>query len=108
MLFSVVLIPQLGTQNAERALIVVSIVAAIVVFASLAGSRGAAPADDAQDERNPVAAGIGELVAVAVGLIIAIALTTRVPKVPDGLDRLRPLSADVRDATQSTCTSAKA
>lgn len=84
LVFSVVLIPQLGTQNAERVLVVVAIAAAAVLFASLIGSRPAAvPAK--RETRNPVTARGPELVGALAAAIVAIVLTTKVPKVPDGL-----------------------
>ena len=43
-LFSVLVIPMLGTQQAERLLIAIAIVSAIVVFASLRRASGAEPA----------------------------------------------------------------
>ncbi|MFI5230327.1 MAG: fused MFS/spermidine synthase, partial [Gemmatimonadales bacterium] len=85
LLFSVVLIPQIGTQNAQRALIVTAIVAATVVFTSLAGKRTGVSATTKRDPRNPVAAGAGELIGAIAAGVIAIALVAKVPKVPDGL-----------------------
>src|SRR6185437_8918353 len=84
LVFSVVLIPQVGTQNAERTLVVVAIAAAVVVFLSLVGSKPAVmPAK--RETRNPVTARGGELLGALVAAIVAIVLTTKVPKVPDGL-----------------------
>ena len=82
--FSVVVIPQFGTQNAQRLLICVSIAAAIVVFASLARARRT-DAPLKRDLRNPISVQGAELAGVLVALVIAVALTTNVPKVPDGL-----------------------
>jgi spermidine synthase len=84
LLFSVVLIPQVGTQNAERALVVVAIAAAAVVFLSLVGGAPSTVSTK-REIRNPVTARSGELLAALAAVIVAIVLTTKVPKVPDGL-----------------------
>ncbi len=84
LLFSVIAIPQFGTQNAERMLIAASILSALVVFVSMArATRKESPVK--RDPRNPVAARASELVGAAIAVVIAIALTAGVPKVPDGL-----------------------
>jgi spermidine synthase len=83
--FTVIVIPLLGTQHAERALIAVAIASALVVFASLRelpvaqSEESAEPATDQSSGRALAFAG------AAFGVIVAIAFALMVPKVPDGL-----------------------
>jgi spermidine synthase len=84
-LFSIVVVPTVGTQAGERMLIGISIAAALVLFASLYDSS-AEPDDAARRELRAVEGiGKGGLVGVVVGLIVAITLLVETPKVPDGL-----------------------
>ncbi|MGH9888772.1 MAG: fused MFS/spermidine synthase, partial [bacterium] len=83
-LFSVLVIPTMGTQNAERMLIAFAVVSAVVVFASMLD----APAPDSGTKRetrliggpNAWAYGV-----VGVAIVAAIGLGFQTPKVPDGL-----------------------
>jgi spermidine synthase len=83
-IFSVFMIPQFGTQQSERALIAIALASAVVVFISMTQRS----ADDAAMKKEaapqPELGRVG-FVAVAVGVIIAVALTVGVPRVPDGL-----------------------
>jgi spermidine synthase len=73
--FAVVLIPLLGTQYAERALIAIAVVSSFVVFASL---RDRTQAEGVMPPAF-VFAGAG------LAALTAIALAVGVPKMPDGL-----------------------
>ena len=84
-LFSVVAIPHLGTQQAERLLIVTAMISAIVVFASI--RRPSTVEAPKRDARQPAVFGgsTRQFVAIGAGLVVALALVASVPKVPDGL-----------------------
>ena len=82
-LFSVLIIPHLGTQQAERALIATAIVSAIVVFASMLRPSGIEPTK--RDPRQYGALRSGQLASIGAGLVVALILMATVPKVPDGL-----------------------
>jgi spermidine synthase len=82
--FAVLVIPTIGTQHAERLLIGLVIVSAAVVFASIVSSQDANA--DANRETQPANAfSRFALGAVAVGMLAALTLAAKVPKVPDGL-----------------------
>jgi spermidine synthase len=83
LLFSVVVIPNLGTQNGQRLLIAVALVSALVVFGSM---FNAPPEETSRREgRSPLRLSMPEMAAIGVALLIALVLTMNVPKVPDGL-----------------------
>jgi spermidine synthase len=84
LIFSVIVIPTVGTQAAERLLIAVSMVSAIVVFVSIYDSTRE-PAEARKDIRAIPRLGRGEIIGVAVGLVLALAFVVEMPKVPDGL-----------------------
>jgi len=86
-LFSIYMIPHFGTQASQRALIVVAMTSAAVVFASLIGRRSPEPANAKRDPRtSPIPTlGVAGLVTAGVALVIALVLVTKVPKVPPGL-----------------------
>jgi spermidine synthase len=81
--FSVVVIPTFGTQNGERLLIAVAIVAAIVAFAGMFRPR-----EESTSKKNsrlsPSISGVSVL-AIAAGVLIAIVLAAKTPEVPPGL-----------------------
>ena len=84
--FSVVVIPQLGTLHAEQLLIAVAIVSAVVAFAPLLRAVGTS------DERQATGGGraterigVGHGVIVAAGVLVAVVFAVTVPNVPDGL-----------------------
>ena len=82
-LFSVVVIPNFGTQRAEQLLIVTAIASAAVVFFSLVRSD----ARDRQLRRHsrPAPEATRNAAAILAAFVVAIVLATTVPKVPDGL-----------------------
>jgi len=82
-LFSVLIIPHLGTQQAERLLIATGIVSAIVVFGSMLRPSGVE--SPKRDARQYGALRPGQLASVGAGLAVALILMVTVPKVPDGL-----------------------
>jgi spermidine synthase len=83
-LFSVVVIPQLGTQQAERALIGVAMLSSAIAFAST--RRRSTVAASARRGREPVTGiGAGQLALVAAAMVLAVLLFATVPKIPDGL-----------------------
>ncbi|HEU4786745.1 MAG TPA: fused MFS/spermidine synthase, partial [Gemmatimonadaceae bacterium] len=84
LVFSVVVIPRLGTLNAERLLIATAVAAAVIVFGSLLrapGEQTAATPEPRASERIGAVQGI----LVAFGLVVAVVFAGRVPNVPDGL-----------------------
>lgn len=83
-IFSVVVIPSLGTQMAERLLIVTAIVSGLVAFGSMVGAPAGEPAVK-RDARAPIRIGTPEMIGVAVAMLVGIVLAVEVPKVPDGL-----------------------
>jgi spermidine synthase len=85
-LFSVIVIPQVGTQQAERLLIAFAIASALVVFASLFGVPTPAPASPARRDAAPrVAMSTVSTTVLALGVAIALFFLASVPKIPDGL-----------------------
>ncbi len=83
LVFSVIAIPQIGTQQSERLLILLAIVSAAVVFESLL--LHANDEADAKESRPFAKLERGGLVAVGVGGVVALVLLMGVPKIPDGL-----------------------
>jgi spermidine synthase len=81
--FSVVAIPQWGTQNAERLLIVLSIAAAVALFSSMVGP--VVETTFKRDARFSDRLGKPGLITAAVMTVIALVLVAKVPRVPDGL-----------------------
>lgn len=78
------MIPQLGTQQAERALIGVAIISSAIVFAST--RRRPTVASSAKRRGESVAGiGAGRLALVAGRLVVAALLLGTVPRIPDGL-----------------------
>ena len=82
-LFSVVAIPQFGTQQAERLLIIIAIVSSMVVFASML--RPAVSETPKREARAAAMLGSGHIAGIAAALFVAVLLVAGVPKVPDGL-----------------------
>jgi spermidine synthase len=87
-LFSVAVIPDLGTQRAERLLIALAVASALVVLGSLVWPKRSTPAgnrtDDAAADGSAVLT-MPEWIAVAAALVGALVLARGVSKVPDGL-----------------------
>jgi len=81
--FSVLIIPHLGTQQAERLLIATAILSAIIAFASMLRPTVAEAAK--REARQIDVARPRQLVTVGGGLAVALVLLATVPKVPDGL-----------------------
>ena len=84
-LFSVVVIPRLGTLHAEELLIGVAIVAAVVALVPLIRVRQPVALTGRGGWREAERIGVGHAAAVGAGLIIAAVLARTVPNVPDGL-----------------------
>lgn len=83
-LFSVVVIPTVGTQMGQRLLIAVAAASALVVFGSMFGAEEQeAPAR--RDARLVERLGRGTIVGAGVAILAALVLMVNVPKVPDGL-----------------------
>jgi len=84
--FTVIVIPLLGTQHAERALIAVAVASALVVFVSLR-ELPAAKTEQQIDGSigQPSSARPLAYAGVGFGVLVAIAFAVMVPKVPDGL-----------------------
>ena len=82
--FSVVVIPQLGTLHAEQLLIATAAAAAVIVFASLVRAP-AAQTDATREARASEGIGLVQGILAACGVLIAVVVATRVPNVPDGL-----------------------
>jgi spermidine synthase len=83
-IFSVFLIPSIGTQQSERALIAIALASAIVVFGSIARARSSESPAKKDSRTGDELSGVGYAV-IAVGVLAAIVLTVAVPKIPDGL-----------------------
>ncbi|HEY9225596.1 MAG TPA: fused MFS/spermidine synthase, partial [Gemmatimonadaceae bacterium] len=83
LVFSVLVIPVVGTQHAERVLIAIAIVSSLIVYASLS----AASASDAGEQAVSVPARAGVLAFAGIGFaaLVAVALGLNIPKIPDGL-----------------------
>ncbi|HXT14105.1 MAG TPA: fused MFS/spermidine synthase [Gemmatimonadaceae bacterium] len=83
-IFSIVVIPQFGTQRAEVLLIAISLVSALVVFASMLRK---APTDLPlrRDARPIESLGRVGMITVVAASIVAVVLAANVPGVPDGL-----------------------
>ena len=81
--FSVLIIPHLGTRQAERLLIATAILSAIIAFASMLRPTVAEAAK--REARQIDVARPRQLVTVGGGLAVALVLLATVPKVPDGL-----------------------
>ena len=84
-LFSVVVIPRIGTLHAEQLLIGVAIVSSIVAFLPLLRARVREGAAAMTGSRFVERIGAGQGALVAAGLLVAALVATRVPNVPDGL-----------------------
>jgi spermidine synthase len=82
--FSVIAIPQMGTQASEQLLIALAIVSGIVVFASMR-RQDSEETSARRDARLPAVLGQSGFIAVAAALVVALVLGAKVPKVPDGL-----------------------
>ncbi|HVX40815.1 MAG TPA: fused MFS/spermidine synthase [Gemmatimonadaceae bacterium] len=83
-LFSIIVIPQIGTQHGEQLLIGIAVISALVAFGATFGSTSEGGAGRRQPAFEPPL-GQPALVAAAIALVVAVALLTSVPKVPDGL-----------------------
>ncbi|HEY4303613.1 MAG TPA: fused MFS/spermidine synthase [Gemmatimonadaceae bacterium] len=86
LIFSVIVIPSIGTQSGERLLIAVALVSAIVIFASVWDDDRSAVAVSAGGRTpRPDVMPRAEWVGVGVAMVVGLALLITVPKVPDGL-----------------------
>jgi spermidine synthase len=85
LLFSVVVIPQIGTRDGERLLIWAAIAAAVAVFASMWAVPESQATSHKRDARSIVALSPTGVGAVVAGIIVAVILAAKVPQVPDGL-----------------------
>ncbi|HTI64913.1 MAG TPA: fused MFS/spermidine synthase [Gemmatimonadaceae bacterium] len=83
--FSVVVIPRLGTLHAERLLIGIAMLSAMVAFLPLLRASARAQAARTVRARAVERIGAGQAVVIAAGLLVAALLASRVPNVPDGL-----------------------
>lgn len=84
LIFSVIVIPTVGTQAGERFLIAIAMVSAIIVFVSIFDTnRETVPAR--KDLRVEPPIGRGGMIGVGAALVVALALIVEMPKVPDGL-----------------------
>jgi len=84
LIFSVIVIPTIGTQAGERLLIAVAIASAIVVFASVWDADRTATAAATRKDRVDVMPR-AERIGVGVVLVAGLVLMIEMPKVPDGL-----------------------
>lgn len=83
-LFSVIVIPLVGTRHADSILIAVAITSALIVFASLPrSSRGAV--SHLHGDVPSGALGAWGAAGVAAAMLVAVALALTLPKIPDGL-----------------------
>src|SRR5262245_26337696 len=80
--FSVIVIPLLGTQHAERALIAVAIASALVVFASLRELPVAQQVESAEPAADQTSGRALAFAGVAFAVLVAIAFAVIVRKVP--------------------------
>jgi spermidine synthase len=83
-LFSVVAIPMLGTAMAERLLVILAIVSALVVFGSMINAPEE-PTTTRRDMRPTQRLGKVGMIAVGAAALIGLVLAAKVPGVPDGL-----------------------
>ncbi len=83
-LFSIAVIPMVGTQNGERLLIAISIVAGAVMFWSIFSNADEEPSSR-RDARVPTRLGAPQLAGVGVAGLASLFFLANVPKVPDGL-----------------------
>jgi spermidine synthase len=84
LIFSVFVIPSFGTHAAEQFLIVIAIVSAVVIFATMLGEPSA-DAPVKRDAHSHEALFGAPRIVVAVALVAAIVLAVKVPEVPKGL-----------------------
>jgi spermidine synthase len=85
LIFSVIVIPTIGTQSGERLLIATALVSAIVVFASVWDSKRTAMASVGRKDARLDVMPKPEWIGVGVALVAGLVLMVEVPKVPDGL-----------------------
>jgi spermidine synthase len=85
LVFSVIVIPTIGTQGGERLLIGVALAAGMVVFASILDARREAAESAPKDQRVKTGMSIIEWPAVGAAVAIGLLLIVSMPKVPDGL-----------------------
>ena len=83
--FSVVVIPRLGTLHAEQLLIGVAILASIIAFAPLLRARVPVLSTGTSGGVTIERISGGHATIVVAGLLVAVLLASRVPNVPDGL-----------------------
>ncbi len=90
--FSVVAIPDFGSQQSQRLLIAIALVAAVVMFGAMLRKPRTDEVSTKRDSRTGATTpaehgplGVFSVAAVVVGIVIALVLIRRVPKVPDGL-----------------------
>ncbi len=83
-LFSVVVVPQWGTQRGEQLLIAIALSSALVAFGAARRARASEGQQERDAQRTSLTRPWATLLAAA-GAAAAIALVVVVPKVPDGL-----------------------
>jgi spermidine synthase len=85
LIFSVIVIPTIGTQSGERALIGISIASALVVFASIWDAERSASTGTGRKGASAGAGRRAQWIGVGAALVVGLALMVEMPKVPDGL-----------------------
>ncbi|HEY4131710.1 MAG TPA: fused MFS/spermidine synthase, partial [Gemmatimonadaceae bacterium] len=88
--FSVVAIPTIGSQQSQRLLIAIALVAALVMFVGMLRKRPVEEPSAKRDSRTAAAPdhgplGVFSVAAVVIGVVVSLVLIQHVPKVPDGL-----------------------
>ena len=81
---SLILVGSMGTQGAQRLVIGVAIVSAMLMFVPMMVSRRSVPASATNADRAEPAIGFGWAMAVIAAVFIAVLLLRGVPKVPPG------------------------
>jgi len=79
--FSLIAVPEWGTQHAQQILVSLAAVSAIVVFASMLVGQATPEASSTPDER-PRRSPVGALIPAALAVVAALALVPRTPAVP--------------------------
>jgi spermidine synthase len=85
LLFSVVVIPSVGTQSGEKLLVVVAIISAVVIFASMYNMPEDEAATNKRDMRPSQKLGKAGMIVVGACVLMAMVVAAKVPGVPDGL-----------------------
>jgi spermidine synthase len=82
---SLILVGSMGTQGAQRLVIAISIVSAMVMFVPLIVARRSESASGKASERAEPVIGVAGAMAVVAAVFLAVLLMRGVPKVPPGL-----------------------